>query len=66
MLARAAGARIAADIWQLIRSGKLLAGRIEVDAPNIIIERLGPSRFAVAGEIELGGDNESSRGAAAQ
>ena len=60
VLARAGGARIAADIWQLIRSGKLLAGRIEVDAPNIVIERLGPSRFAVAGEIELGGDNASS------
>src|SRR5271167_629162 len=59
VLARAAGARIAVDIWQLIRSGKLLAGRIEVDAPNILIARLGPSRFAVAGEIELGGDSSS-------
>src|SRR5277367_1680931 len=59
VLARAGGARIAADIWQLIRSGKLLAGRIEVDAPNIVIERLGPSRFAVAGGIELGGGNGS-------
>src|ERR1700675_959038 len=59
VLARAAGARITADIWQLIRGGKLLAGRIQVDAPNIVIERLGPSRFAVAGEIELGGDSSS-------
>jgi uncharacterized protein (TIGR02099 family) len=59
VLARAGGARIAADIWQLLRSGKLLAGRIEIDAPNIVIERLGSSRFAVAGEIELGGDNSS-------
>ena len=59
VLARAAGGRIAADIWQLLRSGKLLAGRIEIDAPDIVIERLGPSRFAVAGEIELGGDNSS-------
>src|SRR5271168_3861687 len=59
VLARAAGARIAADVWQLIRSGKLLAGRIEVDAPNILIARLGPSRFAVAGEIELGDDSSS-------
>ena len=31
VLARAAGGRVAADIWQLIRTGKLLAGRIEVD-----------------------------------
>jgi uncharacterized protein (TIGR02099 family) len=59
VLARAAGARIGVDIWQLLRSGQLLAGRIEVDAPNIVIDRLGPSRFAVAGEIELGGDNSS-------
>src|SRR6266481_9841102 len=28
VLARAAGGRVAADIWQLISSGKLLAGRI--------------------------------------
>src|SRR5271165_5717823 len=58
VLARAAGGRIAADIWQLIRSGKLLAGRIEIDAPNIVVTRLGPARFALA-EIELGGDSTS-------
>src|SRR5450432_884418 len=59
VLARAAGGRVAADIWQLIRSGKLLAGRIEVDSPNIVVARLGPTRFAVASEIELGGENSS-------
>ena len=59
VLARAAGGRVAADIWQLIRSGKLLAGRIEVDAPNIPVVRLGPTRFAVASEIELGGEDSS-------
>ena len=59
VLARAHGARIAADIWQLIRSGKLLAGRIEIDSPDITVARLGPDRFAVASEIELGGDNSS-------
>src|SRR6202790_4272108 len=62
VLARAAGGRIAADIWQLIRTGKLLAGRIEVDSPAIVVARLGPNRFAVASEIELGGE-ESSFGA---
>ncbi len=60
VLARAAGGRVAADIWQLLRSGKLLAGRIEVDAPNIAVVRLGPTRFAVASEIELGGENLSA------
>jgi uncharacterized protein (TIGR02099 family) len=62
VLARAAGGRVAADIWQLIRTGKLLAGRIEVDSPAIVVARLGPNRFAVASEIELGGE-ESSFGA---
>src|SRR5271154_4407739 len=59
VLAHAAGGRVAADIWQLIRSGKLLAGRIEIDSPSIVIKRLGPSQFAVAGEIELGGEGSS-------
>jgi uncharacterized protein (TIGR02099 family) len=59
VLARAAGGRVAADIWQLISSGKLLAGRIELDSPNIVISRLGPTSFALASEIKLGG-NESS------
>ncbi|MEA3158749.1 MAG: hypothetical protein QOD95_297 [Gammaproteobacteria bacterium] len=59
VLARAAGGRVAADIWQLIRSGKLLAGRIEVDSPAIAVARLGPHRFAVASEIELGGEDST-------
>ena len=59
VLARAAGGRVAADVWQLIRSGKLLAGRIEVESPNISVVRLGPTRFAVASEIELGGEDSS-------
>ena len=56
VLARAGGGRIAADIWQLISSGKLLAGRIELDSPKIVIARLGPTSFALASEIKLGGD----------
>jgi uncharacterized protein (TIGR02099 family) len=59
VLARAAGGRIAADVWQLIRSGKFLAGRIEVESPNITVTRLGPTRFAIASEIELGGEDSS-------
>src|ERR1700686_1829377 len=39
VLARADGGRVAADIWQLISSGKLLAGRVELDGPNISIAR---------------------------
>ena len=61
VLARAADGRAAADIWQLIRTGKLLAGRIEIDSPSIAVARLGPYRFAVASEIELGGE-ESAMG----
>jgi uncharacterized protein (TIGR02099 family) len=59
VLARAAGGRVAADIWQLLSSGKLLAGRIEIDSPTIVIARLSPTSFALASEIELGGDNSS-------
>jgi uncharacterized protein (TIGR02099 family) len=59
VLARAAGARVAADIWQLVRTGKLLAGRIELDTPNISITRLGPDSFALASEIKLGGGDSS-------
>jgi uncharacterized protein (TIGR02099 family) len=59
VLARAAGGRVAADIWQLLSSGKLLAGRIQLDAPNIVVARLGPASFALASEIKLGGDNSS-------
>src|SRR5450432_1432989 len=54
ILARAHGGRIGADIWQLIRSGRLLAGRIEIDSSDITVARLGPGRYAVASEIELG------------
>src|SRR3984957_18967604 len=59
VLARAAGGRVAADIWQLIRTGKLLAGRIELETPNISVARLGPTRYAIASEIELGGEDSS-------
>src|ERR1700676_88601 len=59
VLARAAGGRVAADIWQLLRTGKLLAGRIEVDSPAIDVARLGPNRFAVASEIELGSEDSA-------
>ncbi|HWJ35635.1 MAG TPA: YhdP family protein [Steroidobacteraceae bacterium] len=59
VLARAAGGRVAADIWQLIHSGKLLAGRIELDSPNISIARIGADKFALASEIELGGGDSS-------
>jgi uncharacterized protein (TIGR02099 family) len=59
VLVRAAGGRVAADIWQLLRSGKLLAGRIELESPNIAVVRLGPSRFAVASEIESSGESSA-------
>src|SRR5450631_1148936 len=42
VLARAAGGRIGMDLWQLLQSGKLFAGRIELDSPAISITRLGP------------------------
>src|SRR6202790_1365712 len=59
VLARAAGGRVVVDIRQLLSSGKLLAGRIEVDSPTILIARVGPTSFALASEIKLSGDNSS-------
>src|SRR5271163_4653477 len=44
VLAHAVGGRVAVDVWQLIRTGKLLAGRIEIDSPAIAVARLGPQR----------------------
>src|SRR5882762_4248571 len=44
VLARAAGGRIAADVWQLLRSGRLLAGRIALDATRIAVAPLCRSR----------------------
>jgi uncharacterized protein (TIGR02099 family) len=59
VLARAAGGRIGADLWQLVRSGKLFAGRIELDSPDISLMRVGPARFSLASEIDLGVDGAS-------
>lgn len=59
VLARAAGGRIGADIWQLLQSGRLFALRIELDSPNIVVARVGPNTFALASEIVLGGENTS-------
>ena len=59
VLARAAGGRVGLDVWQFLRSGKLFALRIEVDAPDLSVDRLGPSTFAVASDIVLGGERGS-------
>jgi uncharacterized protein (TIGR02099 family) len=53
VLARAEGGRIAADIWRLIVNQKLLAGRVQLDGPDIAIARVGPNSFALASEIAL-------------
>jgi uncharacterized protein (TIGR02099 family) len=59
VLVRAAGGRIGADIWQLIRSGKLFAGRIELDSPVMSITRVLPDKFELASEIDLSGGHSS-------
>ena len=56
VLARAEGGRVGVDAWQLLRNGKLFALRVELDSPDIVIDRLGPSKFALASEIVLGGE----------
>lgn len=59
VLASAAGGRIGADIWQLLHSGNLLAGRVELDSPDISLARISADKFALASEIELGGGDSS-------
>src|SRR5208337_162805 len=56
VLARTAGGRVGIDFWQLFHSGKLFAVRVELDAPDITVERMGPDQFALASEIVLGGE----------
>jgi uncharacterized protein (TIGR02099 family) len=56
VLVRAAGGRVAMDVWQSLRSGRLLAGHVELDSPDIVVSRLAPDRFAVAAEIAVGGE----------
>jgi len=60
VLARAAGGRIGADIGEWFRSGKLLAGRVGLDEPNIVLTRVGPQEFALASEIQLQEQNVGS------
>jgi uncharacterized protein (TIGR02099 family) len=59
VLARAAGGRVGMDVWNLVHSGKLLAGRIELDSPILSITRTGPDKFALGSEIELGGGDST-------
>jgi uncharacterized protein (TIGR02099 family) len=59
VLATAAGGRVGLDIWQLLRNGKLFALRVELDSPDIVIDRLGPSKFALASEIVLDGESQA-------
>ena len=61
VLARAAGGRIGADLWQFVQSGKLFAGRIELDSPDISITRRGTVTFSLASEIRLGDGDSSSQ-----
>ena len=55
VLATAARGRIGSDLWRLLTSGRLFAARIELDSPDIVIARTGPTRFALAAEIPLQG-----------
>jgi len=62
VLARTAGGRLGIDFWQLFHSGKLFAVRVELDSPDITVERMGPDKFALASEIVLGGEQSSMSG----
>ncbi len=53
VLARAKGGSVAVDIRQLLHDGRLLAGRVQLDSPEIGVTRLGADRFAIASEIQV-------------
>ncbi|NNM62599.1 MAG: hypothetical protein HKM03_10550, partial [Steroidobacteraceae bacterium] len=53
VLAKTARGRIGWDLWRLLASGRLFAGRIELDSPDIVVARIGPTRFAPASEQSL-------------
>ena len=55
VLARARGGLIGLDIWEFLRGGRLPAGKVRLDAPDIVITRMGPASFAIAAEIEIKG-----------
>ena len=47
------------DVWRLLQSGQLFALRIEVDAPDITVDRLGPGTFALTSDTVLSGEHGS-------
>ncbi|HUY84267.1 MAG TPA: YhdP family protein [Steroidobacteraceae bacterium] len=51
VLARAARGRIGLDVWRLLSSGRLFAPRIDLDSPDIVIARRGPTGSTLAAEI---------------
>ncbi len=60
-VAIARGGSVAVDVWQLILSAQLRAGRIRLDAPQLQIERIGPNVFRIASGLEFGSGNGSLR-----
>ena len=59
----ARGGSVAVDVWQLILSARLRAGRIRLDAPQLQIVRIGPNRFSIAAGLEFGSSGGSLRDA---
>ncbi len=57
VLARATGGRVALDVGEFVRTGRLLAGSIEVDGADVTVERTAPGRVSIGGEIEFGGEH---------
>lgn len=60
-VAVARGGSVAVDVWQLIRSARLQAGRIRLEAPRLQVTRIGPNRFRIATGLEFGPSGGSLR-----
>ena len=58
-VAVARGGSVAVDVWQLILSARLRAGRIRLEAPQLQVVRIGPNRFRLAAGLEFGSSGGS-------
>ena len=53
-IARARAGSVALDVWRLIANARLLAGRVRLDSPELVVTRLGPARFSIGEGLEFG------------
>ncbi len=61
VLARARGVRIGFNPWRVLISGRIVPGRVRIDAPEATLTRIGERRFSLGGGLEFGGTASDPR-----